>query len=726
MILGLQFVAPSSWAQEVVPFRGSEPVEITAEKLEYFKDEDRFVAKGSVKIIRGNLRLTSDYAELDNKSRWLTAQGQVDLYDGESHLTGDWLKYNLDTDEGVFLQGTLFVEKEHFYLESEQIEKLSGDRYRFEAGSLTTCDFKEGQCPLWQIRARRSRMKLDGYLFARDVVFEIKGVPVFYLPYLIMPVKTTRQTGFLVPRVGYNTNEGLKINEDFFWAIASNQDATFSLDYRSGRGIGGGLEYRYLLDRESGGTITTRYFNDRIAERQRWEGSLQHRQVFSQDLQARLNVRLVNDVTQFRDLSEVTEERVKRSLDSSFILYHRWDEQYLYLLAFISRDLLPDSNVTLRRETVKRLPEIGYRIPGLSLGGLPIYFELEATATNFWVDEEQKDLELVRALRLDFFPRLTGRFHLTGLVVTPRVGFRETWYSRGLDLDEDSPANRSVGVFDVGANTRFFKTLLDSPDRNLKRLVHYVEPAVKYEYVPRVDQEDLPKFDEVDQLPVKNLVTYSLTNRWVGHLRGSEKKETARREWVRVKITQSYDVREKRLGLGRSNGPARPFSNVRSEVIVRPHATMEVDLDSFYNLYEKQIVMINTDLKTRIIPYVLLSVGQRLTREGTALPIGDVLNPLSQSNETFWYTEVDSPMIRFFTTNVRVDFPFGLSLANRIFYDADAKDFAEIDYGLQYDGQCWAASVSYIDLPEENQFSFMITLKTAGPTQSKNFMTFFD
>jgi LPS-assembly protein len=719
VLLVFHIITPLLWAQEVVPFApGSEPVEIIADQLEYLKDEDRFVAQGSVKIIQGDLEFTSDHAELDNKSRWLTAHGEVDLYDGESHLRGDRLKFNLDTKEGVLHQGTLFVEKEHFYLESEKIEKLTDDRYRFQEGSVTTCDFKVGQCPVWQIRARRSRMKLDGYLVARDVVFKIKGVPVFYLPYFVMPVKTTRQTGFLIPRIGYNTDEGFKINQDFYWAITPSQDATFSLDYRSSRGIGGGLEYRYQLDRESGGILMARIFDDRTEDTQQLEGEMQHRQVFSQDLRAHLSVHLVNDVDQFRELSEVTGDRVKNSLESNFIVFRRWDKQYLYLLARHTRDLMPDNNLTLEREAVQKLPEIGYRLSAYSLGGLPFYLELEATGTSFWPEEEAKDLELIRAQRFDILPRIVGRFNLKGWVITPRIGWRETWYSRG--LDDDSLVRRSLGLFDVGTHLKLSKGFVNSPDGKLTYLRHSVEPALFYEYSPTVDQDDLPKFDAVDEMPDKNLLTFSLTNRLVGYLRDEDKTGAMRWEVVMLKVTQSYDIHEKRKENDQEH--ARPFSNVRGEVTVRPHVATELEVDSFYNVYERQIVRINTDLKTQLSPYVLLSVGQRLTREGTTLPIGDVLNPLSQSNETFWYTENDSPMIRFFTGFVRVDFPFGLSLANRTYYDAEVEEFAEVDYELRYDGQCWGMIVSYIDLPEENQFSFMITLKAASPTQSKSFM----
>ena len=70
-----------------------------------------------------------------------------------------------------------------------------------------------------------------------ECVFYIKGIPVLYSPYIVLPIKTKRQTGFLIPTVGYNTMDGFKIKEAFFWAIADNIDATIYADYRSEKGL---------------------------------------------------------------------------------------------------------------------------------------------------------------------------------------------------------------------------------------------------------------------------------------------------------------------------------------------------------------------------------------------------------------------------------------------------------------------------------------------------------
>ena len=686
--------------------------------MEYLREEDRFIAEGNVKITRGTFELTAERASLNKVTRRLTAEGKVGLKEGGSRLTAESVEYDLDTGEGTLEEATLFFEEGHISIKAKQIVKQAGGRYRLKEATLTTCDFSEDETPLWRFRVKDARMRVDGYLAARKLTFDIKGIPVFYLPYLLMPVKTTRQTGLLVPRMGYHSRDGLRFNEDFFWAITNNQDATFSLDYRGSGGVGGGLEYRYQLNRLSGGEALFRLFDDRSADRQRWEGQWRHTQAFSRDFQARINLHLINDIDQFRDLSEVTEERLRNTLESSVSIFHRWDNHYLYLSGHYLKDLIePDPSVS-EKGAVQRLPEIGYRLLPYSIFGLPLYLGMEATATRFWVEEEDVDLGLIRSQRVDFFPQITGRIDFFGAVITPRAGWRGTWYSEG--LNEDGPVQRSVGVFDVDGSLRLNKLWMESPDGMLRRLVHHVKTGVVYEYVPDGEQGDLPQYDAIDQLPTKNLATASFTNRLTGLIKGGEMVAPVRREILMVRFTQSYDVREKRME--EAGRRTRPYSNVRGEMTLRPFSETWIDLDGFYNVYDHRAVSIGSDLTTRPFPYFYVSAGQRFTRRGTSLPIGDVLNPLSQSDELFWYSSVDSPLIRFYSGTARLDSPFGLSLATRLYYDAVADKFAEVDYGFQYDGGCWAMAVSYIDLPGENQVNFLFTLKTAGSTDSRAFL----
>jgi LPS-assembly protein len=685
-----------------------QPIEITAEQLEYFKDEDRYVADGSVDLIQGSTHLTADHVVLDRQGGLAKATGHAVLQEADDVLSSDQLDYNLQTQTGTAVPGRLFVKKENYHIQAAKMDKTGEDRYELKAWAATSCDADEGTSPAWQFRGRTARVDLGEYLVARNAVFYIKGIPVMYTPYLILPMKTTRQSGFLIPQMGYNTVDGLRVDPAFFWAIGPSQDATVTLDYRSIRGTGVGLEYRYKLSRGSEGQLHYTIFNDHITDSRRSETTLTHVQRFTDDFQARLNVHLISDINQFRDLSASTSDRLQQSLESTFVIFRRWDNQELSLSARLTRDLVTSSNTTLQE-----LPKASYGLREYRLGDLPLYAGLDATAVHFWREKEDLAAGLIRAIRLDAFPRIWTRLNLGGIVFTPRAGYRETWYSRNCVrdspdqvpcLESDSPARRGVEILNLGANSRM--TRLFEPSGS-GRLVHSIEPAVVYDYVPRVDQSNLPHFDDIDQLPRKNSVTYSLTNRLAREEEADPEKPSSL-EWIFWKLTQSYDLHAKRLE--GNPGPSRPFSNLRSESTLRPSTKISLDIDTFYDLPQRRTVSFNSDLHLQVLSPWEIGIGQRYTREGTPGPNGDPINPLSPPDLMFWYSQ-RSPLLRFLTGDTKIELPGKVILTAQVYYDVKDEAMAETDYGLKYIGQCWGFAVTYQMLPDRRQWGFLITLR---------------
>ena len=77
-------------------------------------------------------------------------------------------------------------------------------------------------------------LNLDHYTLLKQVVMNVKGVPLLYLPVMYYPTqKDDRATGFLLPTYGASTLRGHSIHNAFFWAINRSQDATFLHDWFS-------------------------------------------------------------------------------------------------------------------------------------------------------------------------------------------------------------------------------------------------------------------------------------------------------------------------------------------------------------------------------------------------------------------------------------------------------------------------------------------------------------
>jgi len=208
---------------EVKTTKEEGPVDIEADQLIYDKDTKLYQAHGNVEVIRGNLSLKADHAQLNMATKELVAWGNVLLREGEDVVECERLEVNLDTRLGKIYQAKLFLKDQNFHITGQEAEKLGENRYLIRDGSLTTCDAKR---PPWKFTMKQLNVTLGGYGIAKGPVFYLKDIPVFYLPVGIFSLKKERQTGFLMPWLGYSSKYGPGIKNAFFWAIDKDMDAT--------------------------------------------------------------------------------------------------------------------------------------------------------------------------------------------------------------------------------------------------------------------------------------------------------------------------------------------------------------------------------------------------------------------------------------------------------------------------------------------------------------------
>lgn len=689
----LIFSSGISFAQSIdaiIP-KGRGPVNISSDRLEYLRSEDIYRFDGQVAITQDRFRLNADHVEFNNRSGKIQAEGRVEVFDGENQLTGDKIVFDINTKNGVVYTGSLFIEQENYHLDAEIMERLDEGRYHLSHGFFTSCELKQNLAPDWHFKAKEMDLDADNYLTVKGAIFYVKQIPIMYIPYMSYPAK--RRSGFLVPRLSYNTKEGLKVNEAFYLAIAGNHDATISLDYRSRKGRGADLGYRYMLDRQSKGEFDVGYFRDTDLNTDRIDLKLNHQQLITEDLQAKVDARYLNDPAILRDLSELTEERTLRSIESSGFVANRSDNSFVYILGRYTRILeTVDSQIT------QKIPEVGYSIIGKKIPIIPLFYTINLAGSNLSVKDG------IDAQRHDLHSRIGLRINLSNfLTLTPATDLRETIYSRG-DTSKDT-IGREIYRFSLDAKTNIFKDFTLSDSLHIR---HLIEPAGTYEFIPDVDQSGIPIFDDLDRIPPKDLITYSLINRFIARYRVGKGGEVRRLEFLYIKASQSY----------KRDDPS-PLSDMRLETVIRPHANSSIEIDSFYDPYEGKISSFNSDLKIRLERYLSLSFGQRYAKEGDIPKKGDIFNPFSLGED------IKTPEIRFLTGTAELSLLDGIIIGSKAYYDLLNERFSEIDYGIRYDAGCWWFSLTYTDLPEKNQVSFLISLKGLGRPASKSFEDMF-
>ena len=83
--------------------------------------------------------------------------------------------------------------------------------------------------------------------------FKLGPVPVFYSPYLQLPVGDKRRSGFLIPNAKYSTSNYFEFYLPYYWNIAPNMDATITPHYIHKRGnVMWENEFRYLTQAGAG------------------------------------------------------------------------------------------------------------------------------------------------------------------------------------------------------------------------------------------------------------------------------------------------------------------------------------------------------------------------------------------------------------------------------------------------------------------------------------------
>ena len=60
------------------------------------------------------------------------------------------------------------------------------------------------------------------YARGKHVIFYLHDIPVLYIPYILYPVQTERESGFLLPSAGYSDKKGTQLSLAYYQVIAPN------------------------------------------------------------------------------------------------------------------------------------------------------------------------------------------------------------------------------------------------------------------------------------------------------------------------------------------------------------------------------------------------------------------------------------------------------------------------------------------------------------------------
>jgi LPS-assembly protein len=563
-------------------------------------------ARGLVDLNLAGMRIQADKADIfevthpDGKQgHRVVAEGNVAFIRGDERLGGETLEMD-DTGHGFLTNAVGYIEPGVF-VEGRRVERVDDKVYKVEGGRFTSCSQPN---PRWGFQTSTAEIQVNDKLKATNAVFKLKGIPIFYTPYLVYPISHDgRSSGILFPHFGYSSYRGYNTGTGFFWVNGRSADQTFYADYWSKLGNGYGHELRYVLQSPSRGNFRTYVFDVKGASELDYDLDWNALQILPGKVKVALNVR------QYSDL--LFQQRYQDDFNAATSRTQRWQGSIEKDLKLAVLSAYADTTSTYFGTDYTH---VNGRLPGLALRRFPrqigwgkVVVGLDATAERLqYGDEANVDYWA----RFDVAPYISRPFNLSFLEFTPSARYRYTRYgaSYGTSLDENGdeftaivgpPLDRSFYETQVEMRGPTFAKVWDTPDfAYSERFKHVIGPEVAWTYRSRVeDFNSIPKFDGNDYFLGTNQITYSLVQRFFAKRLGPSGKSQPF-EFLTWRLMQTYYVQ---ISDGQNNfdpnysssafGPGfKPehLSPLLSRVKLKPTPGFSIDYNVEYDVNFKQ------------------------------------------------------------------------------------------------------------------------------------------
>ncbi len=407
------------------------------------------------------------------------------------------------------------------------MERQEDGSYLVKDGWVTNC--QPGR-PKWRLKAARAKIRPGHDVRLHRSTFVLGGAPILYSPFAMISIaEEPRQSGFLLPGFGNDSDRGFTVGTAFFWAINPHADLTVGGQFFNQGGWTQTAEFRARPSTTS--TIDVNYFGAIATPVSRpgrddlrlsgQSGNILAAAELGSGWRGVLDIGFLSSF-RFRQAFAVTfNEAVRSEVRADAFLTNNPDT--FYFNGFVSRfqdffRSLPETSVTI------------FTIPGVEFGTRPywldwikeqpIYFSFDSSVSGMRRDDPRfQTPEIVQ--RYSVFPRLTiplrwGRY----FGITPSFGVRASRYSSRLLEDPSQPGGKRVVNDPLRRITQEVSVDLRFPswqrifDRGEHKYKHVVEPEVTYRYVNGVRSfEEIIRFDENDILTDTHEVEYGLTQR---------------------------------------------------------------------------------------------------------------------------------------------------------------------------------------------------------------------
>lgn len=682
------------------------PITVEADTLEMEEGGRKVRASGDVAVEWNTTKLRAAQLVVDQRERRVEANGDVAYESDELRVHADRAVLDVDDEIGFLDKADMQLQGQTGRFGGSRLEKMQGRRVLLDDGYFTTCETDLGHAPDWELRGKHLDVRFDDYARMKNARLEVRGVPVFYVPYLVFPTKQTRQSGLLPFTLGTSSNRGFMFSLPGYWAIDKHSDVTMTAVIETSARIGVDGLYRYAPSKKRWGELRAGYYNEEVRgvakpdtpavgiPNDRGYAEWTHREYGSKWV-GYSDIQWVGDERFFREVVDVdgtaplrAYRRSQRYTSSSvgafgfsgFTSGGVSSTAYQDLIGEIIDDGDTTTSDPVLRNTLQKPLNGWVRTDG---GVGPVAYAFDSSLATFARDKGADGSRLDMASTFDLPVLSSGpvkavawaRGRGTAYVMTDRDM-----------LDEDEQLVSRVdefplrGVFEGGfdARTKFARdySLTDSP--SWSGLYHTLEPFVAMRYANRSSGDEIPLFDRIEGIDGRDVATYGVDSTFLmRRLPGGKSRGSGLFELGRLSVSQSYNLTRKVLD--------DHFSDIDVAGFIQPMEKLALRTLASYNVGANQIRGANASISWEMGP------------------IGPILRgPRSRVAASYRYVRSDSANTVLQSTEMlaRLSFTRNLSLGLKGLYDIIGNTFVERAVGMTFTSSCdcWSVGVGVVQL----------------------------
>ena len=219
-------LAAPSWGQTA-----DAPATLVADRVLFDSETRLLTAEGNVEILQGETRLSARRIVYDGTADRIDVQGPITLQEGDRAVVlADAAKLSADMQNGI-LQGARLVLNRQLQIAAAEVKRVDGRYTQMKRTIASSCRIcKNSETPIWQIRASSViHDEVEREIYFEHARLEVFGLPVGYVPRLRLPDPTVkRASGLLVPEFRSTDNLGTGIKLPYFITLGDHADVTLT------------------------------------------------------------------------------------------------------------------------------------------------------------------------------------------------------------------------------------------------------------------------------------------------------------------------------------------------------------------------------------------------------------------------------------------------------------------------------------------------------------------